>query len=175
MTRLTDPGSAILLIEVSAAHLSWPDGTVRCALGRSGVSRDKREGDGATPAGRYPLRELWYRSDRIAKPQTLLACREIEPDCGWCDDPGDIAYNRAVRTPYPGRHERLWRGDGLYDLIVPLGYNDAPAIPGLGSAIFLHVAAPDYAPTEGCVAIARDDLLALLRVCGPRTMLSVTA
>lgn len=175
MTRLTDSLSPIPLIEVSAAgRMSWPGGAVRCALGRSGVRRDKREGDGATPAGTFPLRELWYRPDRLRCPETLLECRALERERAWCDDPRDGGYNRVVWAPYPASHERLWRDDQLYDLIIPLGYNDAPAVPGLGSAIFLHVAAPDYGPTEGCVAIARDDLLALLRRCGPATMLSVS-
>ncbi len=175
MTRLTDRNSPIALIEVSAdGRMSWPGGSIRCALGRSGVRRDKREGDGATPVGTFPLRELWFRPDRLPRPETLLDIREIEPTRAWCDDPRDGGYNRAVWAPYPASHERLWREDHLYDLIVPLGYNDAPAIRGLGSAIFLHVAAPDYRPTEGCVAIARDDLLTLLKRCGPVTMLSVS-
>ena len=176
MTRPTDSQPVISLVEVSAeGRLSWPSGSVPCALGRAGVRRDKREGDGATPIGVFPLRDLWYRPDRVPRPRTLLECHEIEPGWGWCDDPDDERYNRAVRLPYPARHERLWRDDGLYDLIVPLGYNDAPAVPGLGSAIFLHVAAPEYAPTEGCVAIARDALLELLARCGPKTKLKVSA
>ena len=148
---------------------------MRCALGRSGVRADKREGDGATPAGTFPLRELWYRPDRVARPPTALDCHALDPDRGWCDDPRDVGYNRLVWAPYPARHERLWREDGLYDLIVPLGYNDAPAVPGLGSAIFLHAAAPDYAPTEGCVAVAREDLLTILYGCGPETSIRVRA
>ena len=146
---------------------------MRCTLGRGGLKADKREGDGATPAGTFPLRELWYRPDRVTRPETGLECRPIDPDRGWCDDPRDVGYNRVVWAPYPASHERLWREDRLYDLVIPLGYNDAPAVPGLGSAIFLHVAAPDYSPTEGCVAVACDDLLALLASCGPATMLRV--
>lgn len=165
----------IPLIAVSAdGWLTWGNDRVKAALGRSGVTSAKREGDGGTPAGLFPLREVWYRADRIGRPATALKCLMIEPDQGWCDDPADPAYNQAVRLPRQARHERLWRDDRIYDLIVPLGYNDAPAIAGLGSAIFLHVAHADYRPTEGCVAIGRDDLLALLAVCGPETKLQIT-
>jgi L,D-peptidoglycan transpeptidase YkuD (ErfK/YbiS/YcfS/YnhG family) len=146
---------------------------VRAALGRGGVRPDKREGDGATPSGVFPLRSLWYRPDRLARPATALVCHPITPASGWSDDPGDPAYNQPVSLPHAARHERLWRDDGLYDLIVPLGYNDDPPVPGLGSAIFLHCAHPDYRPTEGCVALARDDLLELLKACGPETRLEV--
>ncbi len=154
--------------------LAWPGGEARCALGRAGVSATKREGDGATPAGVLPLRYVFYRTDRLAQPATLLAVRAITPDDGWCDDPASPEYNRLVRRPFPGRHETLWRADALYDLIVVLGWNDAPPIPNRGSAIFLHVAAPDYAPTEGCVALARRDLTRLLADCRQGDRLIVT-
>lgn len=135
----------------------------RCALGRGGIGADKREGDGQTPIGRFPLRRVLYRADRLAKPATPLSCQPILPDAGWCDDPADRAnYNRPIRLPYAGSHERLWRPDGLYDVILIPGHNDDPPVPGLGSAIFVHVATADYAPTAGCVALALPDLLALL-------------
>ena len=134
----------------------------RCALGKGGVSAEKREGDGATPVGRFMLRQLFYRPDKLAAPDCLLSKSAIRPEDGWCDDPDHPDYNRLVRLPHPASCERMWRDDGCYDLVIPLGYNDDPAMPGLGSAIFLHVARPDYSPTEGCVALARDDLLALL-------------
>lgn len=135
-----------------------------CTLGRAGVVRAeaKREGDGATPAGRYPLRQLYYRADRIDAPRSGLPMRALSESDGWCDDPADDAYNRSVGLPYGASTEALWRADGRYDVIVPIGYNDDPVVPGYGSAIFLHVAADDYAPTAGCVALALGDLLAVL-------------
>jgi L,D-peptidoglycan transpeptidase YkuD (ErfK/YbiS/YcfS/YnhG family) len=145
----------------------------RCALGRSGVRSDKREGDGATPSGMFPLREVYYRADRGAKPACGLPVHTLAPDDGWCDDPADPEYNRFVALPYGGRHERLWRDDALYDLMCVIGYNDAPVRSGLGSAIFLHVAAPDYAPTEGCVALAADDLRAVLEQCDAATAMTI--
>ena len=146
---------------------------MRCALGRGGLTTRKREGDGATPVGLFPLRCLWYRADRVGIPRTALELFSISQDSGWSDDPADPAYNRPVILPHAARHEKMWREDGLYDLVVPLGYNDDPPEPDRGSAIFLHVARPDFSPTEGCVAIARSDLLALLAHCGPATKLRV--
>ena len=96
-------------------------------------------------------------------------------DDGWCDAPDDPNYNRLVSQPYPASHEALWRDDGVYDLIVVLGHNDDPPVPGLGSAIFLHICRPGYPPTEGCVAIARDDLEALLRIAEPGDAVEITA
>ncbi len=165
------------IAEISVAADGWLEAggrRWRCALGRGGVRQHKREGDGATPVGRFPLRRLLYRRDRLTQaPATALACDAIARDDGWCDDPKDPAYNRPVRLPCAASHERLWREDGLYDVVVVLGHNDEPPVPGLGSAIFLHVARPDYRPTEGCVALALPDLLALLEGCGPDTVLTV--
>jgi L,D-peptidoglycan transpeptidase YkuD (ErfK/YbiS/YcfS/YnhG family) len=145
----------------------------RCAIGRGGLRRDKREGDGATPVGVWPLRRLLYRPDRVAPPETRLPVRALGPADGWCDDPADPRYNTPIALPDSAGHERLWRDDGLYDLIVVLGHNDDPPVPGAGSAIFLHVAQADYAGTEGCVALALDDLRAVLAQAGPETRLRV--
>jgi L,D-peptidoglycan transpeptidase YkuD (ErfK/YbiS/YcfS/YnhG family) len=142
---------------------------VRCALGRAGVlpAHEKREGDLASPAGVWPIRSVYYRPDKGSPPQTALQAQAIAPDDGWCDDPYDGDYNRPIKLPHPGSFERLWRDDGLYDLVVVLGYNDDPPAPMKGSAIFLHVAKPGYAPTEGCVALAKEDVQALLAAARP--------
>ncbi len=136
----------------------WGAGARRCAVGRAGIAEKQREGDGVTPLGRWPLRQVLFRADRISAPRTTLQLDPIEPDQAWCDVPGDPNYNRMVRLPYPSIDERLWRDDSLYDLIVVVGYNDSPPISGKGSAIFLHLARPDFSPTAGCVATARGDL-----------------
>lgn len=169
------------LIEVLAEPRRPSHGVLRhnsllvpCALGRGGVRVDKREGDGATPIGTFPLRQLWYRADRLDTPATGLSRRIIGRDDGWCDDPEAAEYNRPINLPHPARHERLWREDALYDLIVELGYNDDPVVSGVGSAIFLHVARPGYGPTEGCVALLKDDLLRLLKAVGSATRLRVS-
>lgn len=137
---------------------------VRCALGPAGVvpAASKREGDGASPAGIWPIREVIYRPDRGPPPATEFRVRAMTENDGWCDDPADPEYNRHVKLPYPASAETLWREDGLYDIVVVLGHNDDPPVPGLGSAIFLHICRPGYPPTEGCVAIARADLEELL-------------
>lgn len=163
----------------TAASEGWLDvggSLARCALGAGGVrpAGAKIEGDGATPAGVWPLRWVLYRPDRSGPPKTALRCLPISPEDGWCDAPEDPFYNRPVALPYPASAERLWREDGLYDLVVVLGHNDDPVVPGAGSAIFLHVARPDFAPTEGCIATARADLEALLALAQPGDALAVT-
>jgi L,D-peptidoglycan transpeptidase YkuD (ErfK/YbiS/YcfS/YnhG family) len=172
VTRLHQPGLAMLTPgQGGAPHLlrlggeSW-----RCAIGRGGVSSDKREGDGATPAGRLPLRRVLYRADRVAAPACRVPLAPLAPADGWCDDPGDAAYNRLVTLPHPARHEALWRAEAAYDIVGVLGWNDgtgpdgrAAAIArGRGSAIFLHLARPDFTPTQGCVALLERDLRAAL-------------
>jgi L,D-peptidoglycan transpeptidase YkuD (ErfK/YbiS/YcfS/YnhG family) len=144
------------------AVLDWGAGARRCAVGRGGIGEKLKEGDGITPIGVFPVRYVLYRPDRIAPPKTGLETRTIGEWDGWCDAPGDPAYNRAVTLPYAASAENLWRQDHLYDVIAVLGFNDDPVVDGKGSAIFLHVARPDYSPTEGCVALAMDDLLAAL-------------
>jgi L,D-peptidoglycan transpeptidase YkuD (ErfK/YbiS/YcfS/YnhG family) len=142
---------------------------VRCALGKSGVvaAADKREGDGASPIGVWPIRRVLYRPDRGAAPKTALPVTAIAEHEGWCDAPDDANYNAPVILPYPASAERMWREDGLYDIVVILAHNDDPPTPGMGSAIFLHCARENYAPTEGCVALARADLERLLKIAQP--------
>ncbi len=149
---------------------------VRCALGRGGVvaAAVKREGDGATPFGLWRLRRVLYRADAVGVPVTALPSAPIAPDDGWCDAPPDPAYNRPVKRPYPASCERMWRDDRLYDLVCVLGHNDDPPAPGRGSAIFLHVASRDYAPTQGCVALALADLQDLLAMAATGDALDIS-
>jgi L,D-peptidoglycan transpeptidase YkuD (ErfK/YbiS/YcfS/YnhG family) len=157
------------IIQVFARSDAETSGVLRCknfqfpaALGRGGVRARKREGDGATPKGFWPVIEILYRPDRLRRPRTALPVRPLRPTGGWCDAPRDRNYNRKVTLPYPASHERLWRTDGLYDVIVVLDYNYARCVRGRGSAIFLHVARRGFAPTEGCIALKREHLLRLL-------------
>jgi len=143
-------------------RLIWVGETLRCALGKGGVRAEKVEGDGATPAGLLPLRRIFYRAHHVPPPRCAMLIEPIAPTDGWCDDPSDGDYNRYVRLPHDARHEELWRRDELYDVVAVLGWNDQPVVKGRGSAIFLHVARPDYSPTEGCVAVALPDLTRLL-------------
>ncbi len=148
----------------------WP-----CAIGRGGLRHDKCEGDGATPTGCWPVRRILYRADRLSLPPTALPHDPLGRGDGWCDDPKDPRYNTQTTRPYAGHHERLWRRDGIYDCIVVLGYNDDPPLPGAGSAIFVHLARPGYPATEGCVALARDHLMAFVRGAGRTSRVCMTA
>ena len=145
-----------------SGHLVLGTATFRAALGRGGISNDKQEGDGATPTGLLPLRSVLYRPDRLPAPTCAVPVAALAPHDGWCDDPAHAAYNRPVHLPINAGAEALWRDDAVYDVIGVLGWNDDPVIPGRGSAIFLHIARDDFTPTEGCVALARHDLLQVL-------------
>ena len=153
--------------------LTQDDLTFQCALGRGGIGAKAGEGDGITPVGRFPLRRLHVRADRMTLPKTGLSTRVIRPLDGWCDDPQDPAYNTLITLPFPASREVMWREDNVYDLIVEIGYNDAPPIAGAGSAIFMHVAKPDFTPTEGCVALKLDDLKHVLATCTPTTKIEI--
>lgn len=146
---------------------------IAAVIGRGGAidAAAKREGDGATPRGDWPLRAVLLRPGSAARPG--LPWRWLRPDDGWSDDPADPAYNRPVRYPSGFAAETLWRGDGLYDVIVVLGHNDKPPVAGAGSAIFWHCTAPDRRPTEGCVAIDKAALVALLPRLKPGMSLSI--
>ncbi len=151
---------------------------VRCALGKAGViaAAEKREGDNKSPLGVWALREVWYRPDVYPEgPNTALPVRATRPEDGWCDAPGDPNYNRPVTLPYPASAERMWRDDSVYDLVVVLGHNDTPPVPGMGSAIFMHVAREGYLGTEGCVALARADIEAVLAAAQPGDAVEIRA
>ena len=149
------------------AWLDWGAGKRRAAIGPGGIGTKRGEGDGITPRGSFPVRKIFYRADRIAKPVTTLPLRAIQKDDGWCDAPDDPNYNRPVKLPYPASAEVMWREDHLYDLIAVLGYNDDPVVPGKGSAIFLHLARSDHSATQGCVALAYEDAVAAIAQLKP--------
>ena len=151
----------------SLGVLEYGNWRLPCCIGPAGIKVHKREGDGATPFGVWPLREIFYRPDRVSGPKTRLLVQPLKPDYGWCDAATDRNYNRLVRLPYPASAEPLWRDDEVYDIIVVLGYNDEPRIAGGGSAIFMHIARADMAPTAGCIALSRADLLRLLEAPEP--------
>lgn len=136
---------------------------IPCALGRSGITHNKREGDGGTPAGRFELIDIRYRADRIRRPLTQLPLRPTRPLDGWCDAVGDRNYNRPVRMPYPASAETMWRADALYDVVVILDWNISRRSQGRGSAIFFHLARPGFTPTEGCVAVRLPDMRKILQ------------
>ena len=149
----------------------WHGHYFRCSIGRTGITSEKHEGDGASPSGTFALRALLYRADRIAEPHTQLPVRAINRYDGWCNAVGDPNYNRLVKMPYAATAEKLWRKDASYDVLIILGHNDSPIVQGRGSAIFLHCAKDDYSATEGCVAAELNDLLTIVRDCDSYTSL----
>ena len=161
----------------TSGTLHFKGGKYRCVLGRSGIVHPKHEGDGGTPAGTFPLREVRYRADRVPQPKTGLTTIKTNPTDGWCDEAADPAYNRLVRMPYESDAEIMWREDNVYDVLAVIGTNDAPPVPGAGSAIFLHVARAGadgtLLPTAGCIAMKEDDLLAVLAGCKLGTMIDI--
>ncbi len=136
---------------------------------------DKREGDWATPAGEFALREVWFRPDKIKRTQSVLPVRPIRLGDGWCDDVSHSqTYNRHVKLSHSGNYKNLWRpDDDLYDLFVVIRYNDSPVVPGKGCAIFMHVARPAFTPTAGCVAMNKADLVELVAGIGPDTRIEI--
>ena len=143
------------------------------ALGRGGIKANKREGDGGTPRGRFRLKRLWWRAERHPRPATLLPARRITPDDGWCEDPSDRHYNQPVKVPPGSKRRPAGARRRLYDFIVEIDHNTRPRVAGRGSAVFIHVARPGFAPTAGCVALDIDSLRRLLARVGPRTKIVV--
>jgi L,D-peptidoglycan transpeptidase YkuD (ErfK/YbiS/YcfS/YnhG family) len=146
---------------------------VPCAIGRGGTTHCKREGDGGSPIGRFRLLRAYYRPDRLPRPYTRLPLRGIQPHDGWCDDPGHRLYNRLIRLPFSGSHERMWRDDFLYDIVIDIAWNRGPIRKGRGSAIFLHLRPADGGPTAGCVAVDRRGMRRLLAMLSPRAVLRI--
>jgi L,D-peptidoglycan transpeptidase YkuD (ErfK/YbiS/YcfS/YnhG family) len=147
--------------------------SVPVALGRTGIKADKREGDGGTPRGRFRPVRLWWRADRLPRPRTLLPVRRIGPRDAWCEDPQDRRYNQPFRRSASEPGDRLRRADRLYDMIVEIDHNTRPRVAGRGSAVFIHVARPGFAPTAGCVALRPSDLKVLLGLINSKTRISI--
>jgi L,D-peptidoglycan transpeptidase YkuD (ErfK/YbiS/YcfS/YnhG family) len=143
------------------------------ALGRGGLLANKFEGDGGTPIGTFRPLRLWWRQDRHQRPKTLLPVRAIRPDDAWCEDPASGHYNRPVRLSSGSTADRLTRTDHLYDFIIEIDHNTRPRIAGRGSAVFLHLARPAFAPTAGCIAMTKASMLRLLARLGPTTRIVV--
>ncbi|WP_199553810.1 L,D-transpeptidase family protein [Sandaracinobacteroides hominis] len=154
----------MIRLDVSTATLHAFGNSYRAAIGRGGAvpASAKREGDGATPIGTWRLQGALFRPDRISAPETSLPWRWLRPADGWSDDIHDPGYNRPITHPHAFSAERLWREDNAYDIILLLDHNSHPPVPGAGSAIFWHLAQPDWRPTEGCIAIDREAMLEIL-------------
>lgn len=151
---------------------SYGDKVWRAAVGKGGIQAEKTEGDGVSPIGCWPIRRVLYRADKLkTAPISVFETAAINPQDGWCDAADHPDYNRPVRLPFAASHEEMWRKDDLYDIVVVLGQNDDPIVPGGGSAIFLHVASEGYGPTAGCAALTLEDLQEFLAIAAPGTRL----
>jgi len=151
---------------------SYGDKVWRAAVGKSGIQAEKTEGDNVSPIGCWPIRRVLYRADKLkTAPISVFETATIDPQDGWCDAADHPDYNRPVRLPFAASHEEMWRKDDLYDIVVVLGQNDDPIVPGGGSAIFLHVASEGYGPTAGCAALTLEDLQEFLAMAAPGTRL----
>ena len=149
-------------IKLKGKYLHYLNYKIKCAIGKNGISKNKREGDLKTPSGIFKLKKVFYRKDRIKFVRTPLKKRNIKRNIGWCDDPASKYYNREIKFPFKESAEKLWRKDNIYDLIIVLNYNFNPIIKKRGSAIFVHICKKNYLPTKGCVAINKKDMINLL-------------
>lgn len=152
-----------LLIQKSTKSVSWQGIEFECLVGANGFTQNKIEGDKKTPVGRFQLTHVYYRSDIIEKPYTNLPISALTTDMGWSDDISDPNYNQLVKLPHKFSHEKLYRNDSLYDLLITTSHNSKPIVPGKGSAIFIHLIGADRPSTHGCLALQRNDLLHIIK------------
>ena len=156
-------------IRVKKNYITFKDKRFQCSIGRSGFSENKKEGDGCTPVGTFYIKNIYYRADKVKILNTNINKVKINKTDGWCDDPSQKEYNQLICFPYKFSAEELYRDDSLYDIVCVLNYNTNPVKPGLGSAIFMHVAKNGYKPTEGCIALKQEDLIFLLNLIDKQT------
>jgi L,D-peptidoglycan transpeptidase YkuD (ErfK/YbiS/YcfS/YnhG family) len=156
-----------------SGFLKYKNLKFRCALGKAGVKRKKIEGDNITPKGTFKINKIYYRSDHIKKMSSKLKLIEIKKNIGWCNDPTSKQYNQLIKLPNKYKHEKLYRKDNIYDLILVLNYNMKPIIKNKGSAIFIHVAKKNYKKTAGCIALKKADLICLVREIEKKTIVNI--
>ena len=152
--------------------LEFDEFKFKCSIGKNGLKKNKIEGDKCTPIGLFDLGLLYYRQDRVPKPQTLLETKVIKKDTTWCDDPSSKFYNKEIKINKFISHEKFYRKDHMYDIILVVKYNYKQVVSGLGSAIFIHLT-KDYKPTAGCIALKKKDFLILLKVLNKKDKLKV--
>ena len=158
-----------MCIRVKKNYLTYENNHFQCSIGRSGFSKNKKEGDGFTPVGTFYIDKVYYRADKIKNLNTNIKKIIINESDGWCDDPIPKQYNQIIQFPCNFSAEKLYREDSFYNIVCVLSYNTKPVRPGVGSAIFMHVANDEYKPTEGCVALKQEDLIYLLSLIDNKT------
>ena len=156
-----------------SGYLEYKDLKFRCALGKAGVKRKKIEGDNITPIGTFRINNIYYRRDHIKKIFSKFKLIEIKKNMGWCNDPKSKQYNQLIRLPDKYKHEKLYRKDNIYDLILVLNYNTRPILKNKGSAIFIHVATKNYKKTAGCIALKKKHLINLVEKINKKTQINI--
>ena len=162
-----------MIIIKKSGYLEYKNLKFRCALGKAGIKKKKKEGDDITPEGKFKIIKVYYRPDKIKNIATSIKRKEIKKNIGWCDDPISDSYNKEIKLPSKFSHEKLYRKDNLYDLILVLNYNINPTIKNKGSAIFIHIAKKNYEPTAGCIALKKEDLIELLKKIKKNTKIKI--
>jgi L,D-peptidoglycan transpeptidase YkuD (ErfK/YbiS/YcfS/YnhG family) len=163
-----------MIIINKSGYLKYKDLIFKCAIGKAGIKKKKKEGDKITPIGAYKIINIYYREDRIKKIPTKFRLNKIKKNMGWCDDPRSKEYNKLIKLPSKYRHEKLFRKDNIYDLIMVLNYNISPIIKNKGSAIFIHIAKKNYKKTLGCIALKKTDLIKLLKKINKKTKVIIS-
>lgn len=153
--------------------LTFKNKKYKCSVGKFGITNRKKEGDLKTPAGYFKVLKCFYRADKIQKPLTKLKCIKIKKNMGWCDDPKSKQYNQLIILPNKYKHEKLYRKDNIYDLILVLNYNTRPILKNKGSAIFIHVATKNYKKTAGCIALKKKHLIRLIEKINKKTKINI--
>jgi len=162
-----------MIIVKKSGYLKYKNFKYRCALGKAGVNKKIKEGDGITPKGVFKITKVYYRADKIKIIKTNIKKIKITKNMGWCDDPWSRFYNQQIKLPSKFSHEKLYRNDDLYDLIAVMNYNTNPIIKNKGSAIFMHISKNSYKKTQGCIALKKKDLIKILTVIKKNTKIKI--
>ena len=158
-----------MIIINKSGYLKYKNLKFRCALGKAGIGKKKIEGDSITPRGKFNIVKIYYRNDRVKKISSKYRLIKISKNMGWCDDPNSKKYNQLINLPTKYTHEKLYRKDNVYDLLIVLNYNMSPISKNKGSAIFIHIARQNYKKTSGCVAIKKPHLIKLIKTIKKNT------
>ena len=162
-----------MIIVKKTGYLQYKNLKFRCALGKAGIKKKEKEGDNVTPRGTFKITSVYYRPDRIKNIITKIGKIKIKKNMGWCDDPDSHFYNQQISIPNKFNHEKLYRNDNLYDLILVLNYNTNPIIKNKGSAIFVHIAKKNYKKTKGCIALKKKHLIELISKIKKNTKIKI--
>ena len=160
-------------ILINRKYLTFKNYKAKCAIGKRGINYKKKEGDFITPKGIYKINCILYRKDRVGKIQTKLKKIVIRKNMGWCDDPRSKRYNKIIKLPSTFSHEKLYKKENIYDIVLVLNYNMSPIIKNKGSAIFIHISKKKYKKTEGCVALKKIHLLKILKELKKNTLVKI--